>query len=728
MAVDPNAEYVNDTPVGEIQQNMLPDRGAGEKQPEVGEARKNNVKRILAEVKSAKKHWAGDFKRMRDDVHFAQGHHWDDAMLGLEDDRLIVDITTRHLQLRTAALYAKNPTVVARRRETMDFLVWDETPQSAIQAQAVLQAVQQAAPGVDPSMAAMSGALPPDVAAQVGEAAVLLDDIAQGMSRRAAYDKLGRTLQIVFKHQVDQQNPPFKGQIKAMVPRALTTNVGWIKLDYQRETGRKPGQENRLADMRDRLAEFERRLRDWNDDEEGSYDETRAEYDELQTQAEQFAAENQPIVLKEGLLFQFPASWAIIPDKKCRNLTGFVGSDWVAEEMEMSPEDIKETYKVDLGQNYTKYNKQYDGQLVEARNVGENETCHAAVYTVYNRRTGLVYVVCDGYDDFLKAPAPPEVKFSHFFPWFALTFNRTESARSPYAKSDVRLIKPIQCELNRTAEALRQHRIANQPKYMHDASAFEEDEALNVQNTPPHESIPVKLLAEGRKLKDDVIQPIPKEPIDPNVYSTEVIYDALTRVIGTREPRQQPGNRTSATEASIDEAARMSSEQSNADDLDDLLNLVARNAGEVLLTLMQEETAKKIAGPGGIWTQLSPEEAADRLYLECEAGSSGRPNQAQEMAVMEKGLPLAMQIPGLSPIKMLEELLKVMSARWKVSDMIDPTITQSIISMNRGGGAGIGPVTNDPNQQGPEGAQNAPNDNSRTQEQGPGSQTTPLAA
>lgn len=719
MAVDANQEYVGETPVGEALVNEMPTSNTGETKPEVPEARQANVKRILADVKAAKKHWKGDFNRMREDVYFSQGNHWPDAMPGLEDPRLVIDITSRHLQLRQAALYAKNPTVVAKRRDTIDFLVWDETPESAVKAQETL--AMAATPEAQALVQGGDGAL----AVQFADAATLLEDIKEGMERRQAMDRLGKTCELVFRDQMQQSNPPFKTQMKTMIPRALTTNVGYVKLDYQRTTGRKPGQETRLCDARDQLAELQRRIREWNDERDDTYAKTRAEFDELELEVAALEAA-KPVVLKEGLLFQFPRSWAIIPDKKCTNLVGFTGSDWVAEEMEMSPEDIEATYGKKIGGDYVRYNKQADGQIVESKQTGDDTVCYACVYIVYNRRTQMVYIVCDGYDDFLQEPAAPEIYFPSFFPWFAFVPNQSENARGPFTKSDVRLIAPLQRELNRSMEALRAHRIANQPKYMHDAAAFEEDEVINLQNTPAHESIPVKMLGEGRKLAD-VIQAVPKVELDPNIYSVDVIYQALGRVVGTQEANLgQPDktDRTTATSATIAEASRLSSQQSNADDLDDVLSLVAKNAGYVLLTQMGEEQVKKIAGRGSIWTQLSREEAANEIYLEIVAGSSGRPNQAQEVAVMKDIMPLLFQIPGMSPQKIAEELIKVMNSRLKPSDMMDPAITQSIMAMGRGAGQQMGAnPANDPASQGAEGDQNAPKNTPQTENQTGGIQS-----
>lgn len=679
--------------------------------PEVSEARRQLVAQTVNRIKRAKRHWKPSFDRMREDAYFADGNHWEGGVPGLRDPRLVIDITSRHIQMRTSSLYAKNPTIVARRRETMDFLMWDEDPKSLMSAQALIQTI-----------ATQGGAADPASQQQLAEAMALLDDVAEGMTRRQAIEKLGKTLEIVFRHQIDaMQDPTFKSQIKALVVRTLTRGVGYVKLDYQRKMGRKPAAENRLDDMRDRLARLQRLLQESADDKNGTYAETRAEYEELQIQMKNFQAEQQ-VILKEGLLFQFPASCSIIPDTKCTSLDGFVGCDEVAEEMPMTWEDIKETYGVDVRGRHRKYNQQFDGTMVEISQETERD-CMAATYLVYNRRTGLTYVVCDGYPDYLKEPATPEVQFQHFWPWFPLIFTRADSDTDPFPRSDVRLMMPLQRELNRTQEALRQHRIAKQPKYLMDASAFEEDEKLNIAESPAHEAIPVKVMADGKK-PADMLAVIPTADIDPTVYSTDVIYESVMRVLGSQEANLGGTSRgdVTATESSIAEASRVSSQESNADDLDDLLSKLALNGGQVLLTQMEEETAKKIAGRGAVWLNLTREEQSQNLYLEVEAGSSGRPNAAQDAALIERLMPFILQIPGMSPQKIGAQILQPLTnGRVRVADLMDPSITQSIVNMNRAAspmGAGADP-NNAPEQQGQEGGDNAPADMRRAgREQG----------
>ena len=94
---------------------------------------------------------------------------------------------------------------------------------------------------------------------------------------------------------------------------------------------------------------------------------------------------------------------------------------------------------------------------------GDRDEAFACVWEIYSRKDGLVYVICDGYDDFLREPASPEIYNERFYPWYALVFNEVENEHELFPPSDVRLIRDMQMEYNRCREALKEHRIAARP-------------------------------------------------------------------------------------------------------------------------------------------------------------------------------------------------------------------------------------------------------------------------
>jgi hypothetical protein len=145
---------------------------------------------------------------------------------------------------------------------------------------------------------------------------------------------------------------------------------------------------------------------------------------------------------------------------------------------------------------------------------------------------------------------------------------------------------------------------------------------------------------------------------------------------------------------------------SSIDDIDDTLSAIARAAGQILLLNMTEEMVKSIVGPGAMWPVLTKADVAKEIFLEIEAGSSGRPNQAQELQNFERLAPVLMQIPGVKPQFLAKEAIKRMDDKIDIDDAVADGLP-SITAMNAGKMPGM-PGQADPNAQGPQGSNNAP--------------------
>jgi len=105
----------------------------------VGENELALVEKLQKTIKGDKKHYGPAFKRMRADMFM--------AMHGRDKDwsekNYKANIVGRHINMKVASIYAKNPKVAARRREQLDFAIWDERPESLQQAMMALQAAAQ---------------------------------------------------------------------------------------------------------------------------------------------------------------------------------------------------------------------------------------------------------------------------------------------------------------------------------------------------------------------------------------------------------------------------------------------------------------------------------------------------------------------------------------------------------------------------------------------------------
>lgn len=668
--------------------------------PEVDPARAALVKDWLGRVTAAEKHWDCVFKQMRADMDFARGKQWPGQ--SEDDDRYVANIVQRHIQQRTATLYAKNPRFLYRRKKRLDFAIWDGRQSTLAEA---IQTAQMASMG---DMGAM---------AMLPNATQLLADVQEGYMRRQQADRVGKTLEILAQHELSEQKPPFKKQMKQLIRRTLTCKVGYVKLGFERLYEPRPEDEDRVRDLTQQLARIDQLIADAKDGETESH---QAEAEELRLMLQDLQRSGDRIV-REGIVLDFPTSDSIIIDPACRQLQGFVGAGWIAHKFCLSNDTVKQVYGIDLkAGGAMMYARGDDGSLPAPVGVpGAQDQAKkkdgVVLYEIQDKTTGMVFTIADGYPDFIREPAAPSVKLERFWTIFALTFNDLENDRDIYPPSDVELLRPMQIERNLARERLSEHRTAARPATAVPRGTLTDDDKDKLQVHPANAVIELDGLAPNQKV-DDVLQPVKKPGIDPNLYVVNHLDEDQARVVGMQDAAMGAATGgASATEVSIAEGARTASVGSNVDDLDDFLTELAHAVGHVLLTEISEETAKKVAGPGAVWPMLSLQDIADDIMLEVEAGSSGRPNRAAEIANFERMAPLIMQIPGINPEWLAREALRRLDDRLDVEDaLLDgmPPITslaRGAMGMLAGGGATpTGNAATDPAMQGAQGAGNAP--------------------
>ena len=278
------------------------------------------------------------------------------------------------------------------------------------------------------------------------EGMAIIADATQVKQQEQLLDKIAKTLELLYAYQVGQQLHPFKQLMKMTVRRALTVGVAYVKLGFERVMQKRPDVVAKLSDISERLGTLERLAADIADDED---DPNSPEAEQLRLMVLDLQREAE-FIAHEGLTFDYPSSFSIIPDTKCVHLRGFLGSDWVAEQYILSTNEVKEIYNKDVGKAYTSYRRPDAGLDVSARasglmqltpedrdkGTGDDRQC-CCVWEIYNRKDGLVYVACDGYPDFLREPAGPDTPLERFWPWFTLTFNEVDHEDDVFPPSDV---------------------------------------------------------------------------------------------------------------------------------------------------------------------------------------------------------------------------------------------------------------------------------------------------
>src|SRR3546814_11469649 len=135
----------------------------------------------------------------------------------------------------------------------------------------------------------------------------------------------------------------------------------------------------------------------------------------------------------------------IIPDPGTRQIDGWIGTNWLAEEFLLTPDEIKEVYGVDIGSDYTSYSA--TGMTGEGKSRFSNEAAAAdrdqlcCVWEVQDRRTGMKFTVADGYADFLREPHAHTVKIEGFVNIFPSVLNPLAQAYRPAGNRGVKTFR-----------------------------------------------------------------------------------------------------------------------------------------------------------------------------------------------------------------------------------------------------------------------------------------------
>jgi hypothetical protein len=664
-----------------------------EQRPEPDQKTKNYIGEWVTRIKNAKDFYDPTFKRMRECQHivkFGGSQEW----TGKKDDsgRYVVPVIKRHINQSVAQLYAKNPKSYAERKQRRMGSVWDGK----------LSTLQEAAQQVQ--VARQSG-LPPDPTY-----IAVLEDAAAVQKYVKMMDGLADTLNILHEYYVNEQSAGYKQQFKALVRRVKINGVAYVTLGFQRLLQKRQDVEGKIQDATDQIAAIEQRMKEAARDD---VDEDSAKLEELQRMLCELQ-EQEYLIVREGPVFGFPKSTKIIVDPAVTHLKTLTGADWWAEEFDLTPEDIEAQYKVDVRGHFKAYQPEPDARpkWSAAKGKAVNDPC-AKVWKVQQKSTGLEFVICEGYYDYLKAPCCPDVKIERFFTLFPLVFNEVEDEDDQIPPSDVWDARHSQDEYNRARQGLAEHRRQNKPGYYSPTGALSPDDKKKLATRQSGDIVEVGALVDGQDLKGKLAA-IPTILIDPTLYDVEPLYNDMLRVVGSQAANQGVTKGDTATESSIAENSRQVSESSHVDDLDDLLGELSRATGQLMLLELSKETVVEIVGPGAVWPDMpqSREEIAKDLVLSIKAGSSGRPNRAAKLANMERGMPVILQLPGVNPVPIAEEYLDLLEidAENKVVEGM-PSIIAMNAMMTRQAAAASAQQTGDgnaPGAQGAKGADNAP--------------------
>lgn len=672
--------------------------------PQVDPGREKLVKKWCDKIHRAEKFWAKTFKRMKQCRQLARDGADKDW---LDGNNYVVPLIPRHINAMVSALYAKDPRAEAKPRKKLLYTVWDGTEASLKAAIQTQQASAQQAMAGNPVGVSLPQAINPGAQA-------ILNEIQQAKIYQTQMARLAKTMVLCWEYFTGEQKANFKLQMKALVRRTKINGVGYVKLGYQRILKKNPEITAGIQDITSKIADIQARLTLAGEDAPG-FEEDSANLETLKLSLADLQNQ-ETIVVREGPIFDFPRSDEIIIDPKVRHLKTFTGAGWYAHNLgNFTQEEVLKTYNVDLKNSFTRY---LPSDTAPGAEKMDDSCCR--LYEVWDIETQMTFVVCDGYPDFIKPPARPDVNIERFWTIFPLVFNEVESDDGEvYPPSDVWMMRHPQFEYNRARQGLREHRNANRPKYATVRGTLEETDIQKLTSAPAHSVVELNGMATGEKIEDKV-QRIPMIGIDPNQYQVEEHYKDTLRAVGSQEADMGAVSGGTATESSIAEQSHQSGIADQIDELDDFLSELAHATGQLMLSELSIDTVKEIAGPGAVWPDhpLKRDEVAKDMLLTIRAGSSGRPNQAAEIAKMERAAPYLIQIPGINPEPLADKF-----AQWLDMDLDQlytagiPSITaQNAIQTSLFGNQtlpvtqpGTGNPETNPADQGPAGADNVKN-------------------
>ncbi len=624
---------------------------------QVDQSTQELVKLWTERIKAAKDYHKDAFKRMREDIEFALGNQSPEEFEA--DDYYTANWVLRHVNNKTATLYAKDPKIKAETRQKMVYQVWSGDPSEIAQAKEAIQAMAEEAQ-IDPTVMQDVRVMGP-----IERAQAVIADYEQGKSHSDMLEKVGKTMERLLAYFWNEVPPTFKSGAKVTTRRAVTSSVGWCKVGFQRKMGRSPDTDARIEDCRAQLDRIEQLMAE---QEEGSdqWSEDSAKAAELKAMMESLMQAPE-IVLTEGLVYSWPKSTSVILDPETTSIVGFVGTRWLAQEYYYSSGDIQQIYGVNVESGSSKPS----GVTIKAGDDTDSETLYRD-WEIYDRESRLVYVVCDG---------------------------QVKTKRNIYPPSDVRLLRSPQLEYNRARHGLREHRLAARPGMAVAAGKLTETDKELLASRPANALVEVAGLAPGDDIRA-LMAPIPYAPLDPNLYETSYLFDDTMRVVGIAEANIGGTAGNTATESSIAESTRQVGIGSNVDDVDEWLTSIARASGQILLSEMSEEKVREICGPGAVWPTLTQEQIMREVFLTIEAGSSGKPNKALELANWEKMMPFLIQIPGLTSKFILKETLKRMDDSLSIEEAYQDGVPSIAAQNNMAGPEGANGIMG--------GAQNMP--------------------
>ncbi|MGH3632691.1 MAG: hypothetical protein ACRDTS_01040 [Mycobacterium sp.] len=462
------------------------------------------------------------------------------------------------------------------------------------------------------------------------------------------FKKLARTSEIVVQHEFLDGH--LKPQAKRLVRSKITTGLGWLKLGVQTASGPDPIVEHEIEDKRQQLQHIEALLEEAGDD--GA-----ATMVSLQTQEAAKAAlvdninalnANLEVTIATGITYDVVKSKDLLVLGDLAELVDYRWAPAVAQRIWYTKEKAKEEFSLSDDQlgKATTFSKRFveDKDTENREPANEDEKSYVCAWEIWSKEDQTIYTMLDGVEQWVRAPYTPDPVGRRFYPYFLYATNWVDGEYWP--ESDVEDWISLQEEYCDVRSKFRIHRKRAMPARIGDAAAFDDGDAKVKQLSDPENNEFVLVEnPQPNKPISDIVGVLEYPPIDEKLYDTSPIRQDLMLQSGIQDAdRGAVFTPKTATEAQIQESGNVNRLSGQTDELEDMLQEVARYTLEIALQIFDEAAVQRIAGPDAVWPKLSRDEIYSLLDVDIKAGSTGRPNKLADQQAWAVLLPIVQQM------------------------------------------------------------------------------------
>jgi len=440
-----------------------------------------------------------------------------------------------------------------------------------------------------------------------------------------------------------------KRRIKSQIRAGMITEVGWLKVTYQKNMDTDPIIRNRMDDMQDNIkrlqAAAEKDL-DSGMDYEANIAEVKAQIAALQP--------NLEVVVSSGIVIdKLKTEDLLVLDPTIQDFDEYPNASAICQMIWMD----EDTYEKTFGRKATKKAQRWFGKDLpksaepQTMSKGEGESCFLCVREIWAKSANTIYTHCEGEEGWCREPYNPQRVGKRWYPFFGLCFNPVDGEF--YGLSDVELLIELQEEYSRTRTGLAEHRKYSIPiRVVRAGGSLSPEDVDNLKKAKWGDTVVIGGDS-SVPLQNDVTI-LQGAPVDPAVYDVTPIRADVEMVSGASDAAR--GNvlkPKTATEAEIMQQGLAGRTAERQDTIEDMIQEMAEYCLQLCIKELTIPEVMKIAGQKSVWPTEPTDDALDTLRLEIRAGSSGKPDQAREREQWIQLMPIIQQ--AMEKVMMLRQ-------------------------------------------------------------------------